>query len=228
MKINTKPCHVIQLFSNSYTYGKANKNFESRKEFAKWKTEIKSNTFFDEKIWISRAAYENRLGVLDNLIVLLDTNFNTYDDGVNLKRLDKKLSDNENLNQLIYNQQVKEKESLMLSKLRYTPTKIQLFTLKLAEEIELFIDWDYWKMGNPKRENFKVAELKKNCPVNIKIDGKRDFSLTGRSKRTFIENNYILEYKGMVREIEVLKENKIFIKKIPQDVKEINLMKYLR
>ncbi len=228
MKINTKPCHVIQLYSNSYTYGKAYKDYGARKEFVVWKTEIASKTFFDEKIWISQDAYENRVGVLDNLIVLLDTNLGTYEDYLNLNRLNDNVVDDEEKGLSIYNQEMQARKKLLLGKLGNVRTKVEIFTLKLAEEIELSIDWDYWTIGDPERENFKIAELKKDCPVNIKIDGKRDFSSTGRRKRTFIENNYVLEYKGMVNEVEVLKGEESFTKVIPKNVKEINLMKYLK
>lgn len=39
-KINSKPFHVIQVFSNSYHYDKEYKEFETRKEWVKWKKEI--------------------------------------------------------------------------------------------------------------------------------------------------------------------------------------------
>ena len=80
-KINSKPFHVIQIFSNSYYYDKEYKEFETRKDWVKWKTEILSTTQIKDKtILVNKHGYQNHEGVLDNLVILLDSNFYTEED----------------------------------------------------------------------------------------------------------------------------------------------------
>lgn len=68
-------------------------------------------------------------------------------------------------------------------------------------------------IGSPKRENHKIAELKIGKPVRYKINGKDDFTLTGRKQRTFYEFDFLLEYIGKADKIEYKELNKIAITK---------------
>jgi hypothetical protein len=219
---------VIQIFTNSYIYDKEYKNYDSRKEYVEWKTELQSKSFVGKKVKINKNGYENRTGIIKNLVILIDNNYNSFEDFLQLKRLNKEYCNDIESSKKIYNKQSQKTQNLMLGNLGKHKLEIDIFKLRLDENIELFINWDYWKIGNPIRENFKIAELKENQPINIKIDGKRDFSMSKGKKRTFIENNYIIEYKGIINEIEISKDNETFAKKIPTNMKEINLMKYLK
>ncbi len=226
-KINSKPFHVIQIFSNSYRYDKEYKEFETRKEWVRWKKEILSTTQIKDKtILVTQYSYQNHEGVLNNLVILLDSNFYTEEDEVHLSKLDS------NYNR--YRHYKKEKQPIIFSTLSNRETDLEdIFKIRQNEstnEIELFFHWNYWKIGDSERESFKFSELKVNKPINIKTDGRQDFSMSGRHKRTFVENNYIIEYKGVFEKIEVLKDNPVFYKKTPflEDIKEINLMKHLK
>lgn len=222
-KINSKPFHVIQIFSNSYYYDKEYKEFETRKDWVKWKTEILSTTQIKDKtILVNKHGYQNHEGVLDNLVILLDSNFYTEEDEVLLSKLDS------NYNRYTYNK--REKQRLIFSALSFRKIDLGVFKVRKNEntqEIELFFHWNYWNAGINKKGDFKLYNLEINKPVNIKTDKKIDGE---RKKRTFLENNYIIEYKGVFEKIEILKDNPVFYKKTPflEDIKEINLMKHLK
>lgn len=64
-------------------------------------------------------------------------------------------------------------------------------------------------IGFPKRENHKIAELKIGKPIRFKINGKSDFTMTGRKQRTFSEFDYIIEYVGTADKIQYKELNKI-------------------
>ncbi len=223
---NLKPFHVIQIFSNSYHYDKEYKEFETRKEWVKWKKEIVSSTQIEDKtVLVTQKNYEKQGGSSPNLVILLDSNFYTEEDKIYLSKLDS------NYNRYKYYK--KEKQQLIFSTLSNRKIDLEIFKIRQNEttkEIELFFHWNYWKMGGSERESFKLSELKVNKPINIKTDGRQDFSMSGRRKRTFIENNYIIEYKGIFSQIEIIKEDKIFYKQLPnlEAMKEINLMKHLK
>ncbi len=64
-------------------------------------------------------------------------------------------------------------------------------------------------IGIPKRDDHKIAELKLHKPIRYKVNGKSDFTMTGRKQRTFVEYDYIIEYLGQADKIEFRDLNKI-------------------
>ncbi len=69
-------------------------------------------------------------------------------------------------------------------------------------------------IGIPERDNHKIAELKINKPVRYKLNGKSDFTMTGRKQRTFVEYDYLIEYLGQADKVvfkdwKSMKTNKI-------------------
>jgi len=73
-------------------------------------------------------------------------------------------------------------------------------------------------IGIPKRDDHKIAELKLNQPIRYKVNGKSDFTMTGRKQRTFIEYDYIFEYLGKADRMEFKDLNKIeMIKSMPDN-----------
>ena len=73
-------------------------------------------------------------------------------------------------------------------------------------------------IGIPKRDDHKIAELKLGKPIRYKVNGKSDFTMTGRKQRTFVEYDYIFEYLGQADKMEFRDLNKIGkTKSIPTD-----------
>ncbi len=56
-------------------------------------------------------------------------------------------------------------------------------------------------IGIPERDDHKIAEIKLNKPVRYKLNGKSDFTMTGRKQRTFAEYDYLIEYLGQANKI---------------------------
>lgn len=103
-----------------------------------------------------------------------------------------------------------------------------IFEIKSKEVIELHLQYKYFGVGTPERENFKLGEIKKGKPIEIKINGKTDFSLTSRRARVFKEQTYIFNYIGDFRECKILKEPFDFtMKRLPPDRKVVDLIKPL-
>lgn len=110
------------------------------------------------------------------------------------------------------------------------PWTFEIFELRKTDNdsIEVWLKYSN-TIGIPKRENHKIAELKVGKPIRFKINGKDDFTMTGRKQRTFSEFDYILEYIGTADKIEYKESNKIEMSKaIPvTDCKVIDERKIL-
>lgn len=77
-------------------------------------------------------------------------------------------------------------------------------------------------IGSPNRNDHKIAELKLHKPVRYKMNGKSDFTMTGRKQRTFVVYDYIFEYLGQAEKIEFKDLNKIIqTKTVPTDYYKI-------
>jgi len=97
---------------------------------------------------------------------------------------------------------------------------IEIFKLNKMEPECFDVYLDYAKnatsIGIPKRENHKIGELKLEHPIRYKINGKSDFTFSGRKQRTYYEYDYILEWVGSAKEIKFLAPSQIKrIKRLP-------------
>ena len=110
------------------------------------------------------------------------------------------------------------------------PWTFEIFELRKTDNdsIEIWLKYSD-TIGIPKRESHKIAELKVGKPIRFKINGKDDYTMTGRKQRTFSEFDYILEYIGTAYKIEYRELNKIeMTKTIPEaDCKVIDERKIL-
>lgn len=64
-------------------------------------------------------------------------------------------------------------------------------------------------IGIPHRDDFMVAELKVNEPLRITINGKSDFTMTGRKARTFYLLDYIFVYYGEFSQFQTVPANRL-------------------
>jgi hypothetical protein len=109
----------------------------------------------------------------------------------------------------------------------------ELFSIRKKEndQFEIFLNYgaNRFFIGEPERDDHKLFQLKKNEPINISINGKSDFSMTGRRDRNYSEYEYIIEYLGEIETVDFLEQNKIkTIKRIPTErIKHIDLRKVL-
>lgn len=85
-------------------------------------------------------------------------------------------------------------------------------------DIHLNYSANDYQIGIPKRDDHKIAELKLNNPIRYRVNGKSDFTMSGRKQRTFVEFDYIFEYLGQADNVEFKDLNKIEkVKQIPSD-----------
>ncbi|MCT4621999.1 MAG: hypothetical protein N4A46_00150 [Schleiferiaceae bacterium] len=108
----------------------------------------------------------------------------------------------------------------------------ELFSLEKAEE-EVFELWLRYKeneyyIGLPRRNDYKLYTLEKGKPIQIRINGKTDSTMSRGKERTYSEYDYLIEYLGKVDSIEFEVESKIEkTKVIPKASKSIDLRKVL-
>lgn len=110
----------------------------------------------------------------------------------------------------------------------HQPVNLYIFQLNKKEALELFLRYDRWEVGFPERTDFKLGTIKTHQPLAVKINGKNDFSASGRRERTFTEQYFVLENLGSFDKCTLLKKPQQAVeKKIPEPAKLVNLIKPL-
>ncbi|EMR03212.1 hypothetical protein [Cesiribacter andamanensis] len=109
------------------------------------------------------------------------------------------------------------------------PRSLHIFQLREQDgKIEVHLQWGYFEVGEPRRDNIKLAELEAGKSVEIKINGKRDASLSSRRARTYREQAYIFEHLGHFTQARLLPPSAPAVaKQLPQDRKLVDLLKVL-
>lgn len=193
-----KPVRIVQIFRNINEYGKEDKSFDSRKEKLVWKPIVStSGHVLDQALYLpeeisSHPKFENC-----NLITLTDDNLPPLQSVV-----------------IDYN----KNHCFHLP----SSSKLNIFHFKLADELEVHFKYGYYEVGSPTREDFKIADLKKNTPISIKINGKID----ARRQRSFMEQEYVFDYLGDFRQCFLVKDLET-TKTVPPVDKVVDLMKPL-
>lgn len=197
-----KTVRIIQVFRNINIYGKEEKSFELRKDAMEWKPiSSKSGYVANGELFLPEQITAHPQFLNCDIIT-----FNDHHPS----------SDISNLPELNHCFSTARKNQLAI------------FELRMKEELELHLHYGYFEIGIPERANFKLCTLQPNYPVEIKINGKTDASLTSRRARVFKEQYYIVEYLGDYTHCKLLKEPyDSYIKQIPETRKVIDLIKPL-
>jgi hypothetical protein len=199
-----KPIKVFQVFRNFNVYKKDEKSFEKRKEKLAWKPIASSSGHINDGIVYLPESIVNH------------PNFETYD---MILMMDDNIPNPQNY--------FLTEEKVLFFR-RKSLNKLDTFIIKFDERIEVHLKYGYFSVGTPERDDFKICELKMNQPVEIKINGKIDFSGSGRRGRSFQEQEYIFDYLGDFIECVLLKEPLSSItKQVPQNRKVVDLNKTL-
>ncbi len=110
----------------------------------------------------------------------------------------------------------------------------ELFKIRNKEEniFELFLDYgpNAFRIGVPNRTNHKIAELTSEKSILFRINGKSDFTMSGRKQRTFYEFEYLFEPVKKVEHLEFKDDiSSLLVKQVPnQEYKIIDERKILR
>lgn len=199
-RVNFKhPVCVLQVFRNINVYGKDKRSFEDRKEDMEWKEfHSKSGFVRDGQFYLPETILHLPHFQNGDLITLEDS---------------MQQNTSEETNECFY---------------LHHPNPLHIFELKKEEELVLLLKYGYFEVGAPKRNDFKLCELKLNEPVEIKINGKTDASLTSGRERKFKEQFYIFQFLGQFSECTILREPFVpFVKQVPRERKEVDLLKRL-
>lgn len=202
---------VIQVFKNIHIYGKANKRFEDRKEAMEWRDmPSKTGYVMDNELYLPESIQDDPAFQKCNTITLEDDNssavFSTPSRPVAPHTIP--------VSNRCFNLQ--------------NVISLDIFKLTLKTEMELHLQYGFFEVGTPERENFKCCSIKMNAPVEIKINGKTDASLSGRRDRVFKEQYYIYDYISDFEKCKLLREPcQSVIKKVPAERKEVDLLKPL-
>lgn len=110
---------------------------------------------------------------------------------------------------------------------------LELFKIRNKEGdiFELFLDYkaNVFRIGVPNRTNHKIAELTSEKSILYRLNGKSDFTMTGRKQRTFYEFEYLFEPVKKVEHIEFKDISALSVKQVPnQESKIIDERKILR
>jgi len=204
--------HVIQIFKSSKTFNKSNYTEKNRKLFNSLPNSFESTTGFDEDRTLHLPIeYKNYPGLeSSSLIIIQDfSGFNPF----TLTKDANSLFFNNWIKNRHRNLPLQENKEIFVFNQISTPSSFELFKIlkSQGDNIELFLDYNSNSsiIGIPARENHKVCELKINKPIRYKINGKSDFTMTGRMERSFYEFDYIFELKGCIEKIKYLELNKI-------------------
>jgi hypothetical protein len=210
-----RPVTVFQVFRSINIYGKAKKSFDNRKDKAEWSViSSKSGHVFNDELYLPEQILNNPDLLTCDLITIEDDNTPNPYTSSDL-RFTKVIGSN---SQPDYNHCFHLTRNI----------KFDIFEIKKEDDIELYLQYGYFEVGIPKRENFKLSAIRKDRPIEIKINGKTDFSLSSRRTRVFKEQAYIFEYVGDFEKCKILKEPyNHSVKNVPVDRRVVDLIKRL-
>lgn len=201
--IFAKPVKVIQVFRHINIYDKKAKSFDQRIMANTWNSiRSKWGHVLDGKLYLSENILIKESFKSCELIMITDDNHH-------------------------YTHNIDQLDPVQYFDLPQS-TPFGIFEIKPKDKLELHLVYDHFKIGIPARDPFKLCDLKENHPVEIKINGKIDFSLTSRRDRMYKEQVYIFNFLGDFNScfISPIPMEGI-IKNIPEKRKVIDLMKPL-
>lgn len=120
-------------------------------------------------------------------------------------------------------------QNIQFSNIKGSNVKFGIFQLRnFSQNIELHLEYGHFSVGVPKRDNFKLCNLDVDVPIEVKINGKSDHSLSSGRERMFREQHFIFHLRGNIKEVELCREPfGPFPKHIPKPNKTVDLMKNL-
>ncbi len=189
---------MVEVFHKTIEYNKDQKSYEQRKAISQW-----PNTY-------NRSFESTKEGVIK---VHQDIN------SVALKTS----------NLIIFHPGTDAVESTSMFNITRGQKSFEIFRfIQKGEAIEVHLMYDYFTIGEPKRDSYKLCNLKEKQVVEIKINGKLDHTLSRGSARLYKERHYVFKSLGAFHSVELCSKIKGFEKqKFPKIDKVVDLMKVL-
>lgn len=205
------PKSVLQVFRRSTGYGKAENNHEAREALTRWRGTVLSRTGGVEGgTLVLGEDVRERWGRFAHceMVVLTDPDAGSrgmpgaFPAGLEpghdfLQGLDR-------------------------------PRRYDVFTLlRSPAGFDLSLDADALRslFHAPRRAGFRVAELREGRPVRVTLNGKQDFSMTGRRARSYLVLDYVFTYLGEAGGVELRPPDKVEqVKTVPlEEARHVDL-----
>lgn len=207
---------VLQVHHNVGTYAKGEHNSGNRAHLPVWNEVVDSNTGYSKAD--AFVIPDSTVGRIDQLVgsnVIILNDFNSTEARENS----------------IPGRNT-QKAGVALLNMRNNSLPFEIFKIRQTPEgFDLCLDYanTRWYIGRPYRANYKLSNLLVGKPVRVTINGKRDFSGSGREMRNYSVRDYMFEYLGEFSDIVLIDPDRISVqKKIPlSTAKQIDLRKVL-
>ncbi len=208
--------HLLQVFKSATVYSKINYTAENRKKASVLFKIFKSSTGFvkDNVLYLPLEYKKPLLAKTPELILLVDFLENYPDYTFQYARQNTKPYI------LINNTEVL--------------TAFELFKIRKLNDACFEIFFEYEKnaffIGIPKRNSHKIGEIRPDNSLRYLINGKSDFTMSGRKQRAFYEYEYVFGELQTVHTIEFCDAAKVQISKtvMQKNIKTIDERKLLK
>jgi hypothetical protein len=201
-----KPAKLVQVFRQINEYTKAEKSFTDRKEKLQWRQMDSPNGYLSN----------GRLYLPSS--ILADKKFGNCD----LITIEDAADVSSRPEWKIINRKY-EKGNNHCFNLHHR-SAYEIFWFQDKDPLHLVLNYSSSYIGDPTRDNFTIAALESNCPVEVKINGKLD---TSRG-RHYKEQCFIFQLLGEFDRCFLLEENEAPVsKQVPANRKLVNLLKPL-
>lgn len=183
------PKSVVQLFHRATRYGKAENTHEAREALTRWRGTVLSRTggVRGKTLLLNEGVREAWGRFAPGELVV----FHDHE------------AESESFRRVLPSYQGPEYTFLQgLDR----PRSLDVFTLvRTPEGFDLHLDGEALAslLRAPRRGSFRVAKLLPGRPVRVTLNGKWDFSMTGRRARNYVVLDYVFVYLGEVDEVEV-------------------------
>jgi len=211
----SKPVKVIQVFRNINTYRKAERSFDDRREVLEWRPVNSGSGYVKEgMLYLPEHISEDKQFENSNLITIEDDQQPHIYGPCSLAHTDG------------YGRKVESITNRCYPRSHRWP--FDIFKITNSAPLEIHLEYGHFEIGQPMRQNFKLCEIEVGKPVEIRINGKIDHSLSSGLERLYKEQLYILEYLGEFEQCYLLKSpTQSRQKSIPVRRKVVNLLKTL-
>lgn len=221
--------HIFHIFQKSAQIPKVDYTPNFRKSFFQWKKRLKSEVGYVQngKLFLPDYREEEMNVSRTGAIILKDIpGYSELEKRKSLEIEQRKW----NLPDWFIQNQLKQNPEFMCFNKEDRKWFFGMFSIEKSSsgEFDLFIGLTENPFSSePVQNNYKLCTLKKETPVEILVNSKSDFTMTGRKQRIYSEYDCIIQYWGDVSEVKFLTMNKIGIEReIPSgNCKKIDLRK---
>ncbi len=193
-----KSIKLIQVFRNASLFAKGEKIFEKGRDWLSWPDQKSPGGFVkDGTLYLPNITEDiEGLNKYTMLFLLDDFSSNEKDKLFNWK------------------------SSYHLFTQSSSSIGIDFLQIKNEEELSIFFNGPNYTWYPKRTATFKLAELKKGKPVEIKLNGKSD----GHHQRYYFEEQFLFDYLGDFSSFTMLPHNATpALKKVPTDKKTVDL-----